>query len=107
MYIVGMYVAIDPDSFDLVVPEIKSMCHIEIKSQDPETGKLLLNVASNDELEHKYTFETIRSLPFVMEAEIIYFYQYKDVEYTQNRSDLAQSATQLYKSYNTIIHTRH
>ena len=107
MYIVGLYVAIDPDSFDLVVPEIKSMCHIELKSQDPSTGKLLVTVASDDEQEHKHTFERIRSLPFVMEADIIYFYHYNEPEYALSQPGITHSAAQLYKSYNAIIHTRH
>ena len=107
MYITGLYVAIDPDSFDLVVPEISSMCQIELKSQDPLTGKLLLTIASNDELEHKLVFETIRSLPFVMEAEIIYFYHYNDPDHAISQPELSHSVSQLYKRYNAIIHTHH
>ena len=107
MYIVGLYVAIDPDSFDLMVPEIKSMPSIEIKSLDPITGRLLINVAGSDEHQQKDIFEKIRALPFVMEAEIIYFYHYEESDYAANRPNDHHSARQLYKSYNAIVHTQH
>ena len=107
MYIVGLYIAIDPDSFELVVPEIRSMWHIELKSQDPVTGKLLVTVATDNEQEQKNTIERIKCLPFVMEAEIIYFYCYKDPDNAFDRTETTHSASQLYKSYNAIIHTQH
>lgn len=107
MYIAGLYVAIDPDSFDLMVPEIKSMPSIEIKSQDPVNGRLLVNVAGSNEHQQKDIFEKIRTLPFVMEAQIIYFYHDEESDYAENQSNDHHSARQLYKSYNAIVHTQH
>lgn len=114
MYIVGLFVIVDPESFDLVVPEIKSFCDIEIKSQNQESGTLVLAIASDSEQQNKAQFDKIKSLPFVMEAEIMYFYRYDETEDTQaepasgkSANDLVNQALQTYSSYNSIIHTRH
>ena len=111
MYIVGMFVIVDPDSFDLVVPEIKSFCNVDIKLKDQELGKLVLAITSSNEQQNKLIFEKIKSLPFVMAAEIIYFYRY-DEEVTESTeiedsNNITNKELQTYKSYNSIIHTRH
>ena len=111
MYIVGMFVLVDPDSFDLVVPEIKSLCDVEVKLKDQELGKLVLAITSSNEQQNKQLFDNIRSLPFVMAAEVIYFYRYDEVETEsadiEEENNLATKDLQTYKSYNSIIHTQH
>jgi len=111
MYIVGMFVLVDPDSFDLLVPEIKSLCDVEIKLKDQELGKLVLAITSNSEQQNKQMFDKIKSLPFVMAAEIIYFYRYDEEETApaelEGENNLASKELQTYKSYNSIIHTQH
>lgn len=111
MYIVGMFVLVDPDSFELVVPEINSLCNVEIKLKDQDSGKLVLAITSSDEQQNKLMFEKIKSLPFVMAAEIIYFYRYDELEdeteVDEGGNNLASKEIQTYKSYNSIIHTRH
>jgi len=108
MYIAGLYIAIDPDAFDLIVPEIRSMYHIELKSLNPSSGKLLVQIASDEEKEQKQALDIIKALPFVMAAEIIYFYQNTESDENARQStDIAQNTSQLYKSYNAIVHTRH
>ena len=111
MYIVGMFVLVDPDSFELVVPEIKSLCDVDIKFKDQELGKLVLAITSNSEQHNKILFEKIKSLPFVMTAEIIYFYRYDEEEpdstEVKESNNMSNKELQTYKSYNSIIHTRH
>jgi nitrate reductase NapAB chaperone NapD len=111
MYIIGLFVIVDPDSFDLVVPEIRSFCDIEIKSQNPESGILVVAIASDNEQQNKQLFDRIKSLPFVVETQIMYFYRYDEEEATHTsrakNNDLVSKALQTYSSYNSIIHTRH
>ncbi|MCI0507074.1 MAG: chaperone NapD [Gammaproteobacteria bacterium] len=116
MYIIGLFVIVDPDSIDLVVPEINSFCDVEIKLQNRESGTLVLAITNGDERYNKSLFDRIKALPFVMDAEIMYFYRYNtDVETDfagskraqRTRSDLMSKALQTYSSYNSIIHTRH
>lgn len=111
MYIVGMFVMVDPDSFELVMPEIKSLCNVDVKLKDQESGKLVLAITTSHEQENKLIFEKIKSLPFVMAAEIIYFYRYDELEdeteVDEGENNLARKEIQTYKSYNSIIHTRH
>ena len=113
MYIIGLFVIVDPDSFDLVVPEITSFCDIDMKLQDRESGRLVLAITSSDEQHNKFLFDKIKSLPFVMEAEIMYFYRYDEEAGTDTSaaektgSDMVSRALQTYSSYNSIIHTRH
>ena len=54
MYIIGLFVIVDPDSFDLVVPEIRSFCDLEIKSQNRESGALVVAIASQDEQQNNH-----------------------------------------------------
>lgn len=111
MFIVGMFVLVAPDSYDLVVPEINSLCNVEIKLKDQESGKLVLAITSSHEQQNKRMFEKIKSLPFVMAAEIIYFYRYDEEEdetlVDEGGNNPARKELQTYKSYNSIIHTRH
>ncbi|WP_455200779.1 chaperone NapD [Kaarinaea lacus] len=110
MYIVGMFVMVDPDSFDLVVPEIKSFCNVDVQIKDQESGKLVLAITTSHEQKNKLIFEKIKSLPFVTAAEIIYFYRYDEMEdetVGEEGNNLARKELQTYKSYNSIIHTRH
>ena len=113
MYIVGLFIIVDPASFDLVLPEIRSFCDIEIKSQNQESGAVVLAIASETEQQNKLLFEKIKSLPFVMEAEIMYFYRddekedLRESEPEGSQNDLVSKALQIYSSYNSIIHTRH
>ena len=99
MYIVGMFVLVDPDSFDLVVPEVKSLCSVEIKLMDQELGKMVLAVTSTSERQNKLVFDKIRSL--------------RDDETETELGDLAEEndpnskELQTYRSYNSIIHTQH
>lgn len=111
MYIVGLFVIVDPDSYDLVVPEINSFCDIEIKVQNPDAGSLVLAIVSDDEQHNKFLFDKIKSLPFVMEAEIMYFYRDDGdnglEDANQSNDDIVSKALRTYASYNSITHTRH
>ena len=111
MYIVGMFVLVDPDSFDLVVPEVKSLCSVEIKLMEQELGKMVLAVTSSSEQQNKLVFDKIKSLPFVMAAEVIYFYRDDELETElgdlDEENDLNSKELQTYRSYNSIIHTQH
>lgn len=109
MFTVGLYLQIDPDSFDLVVPEIQSMPHIEVEVMEEESGKLLVSVSGDSESEDKQLIDAIKSLPFVMAAEIIYFQYYNDDDTGSvvSSDDAVDKADRTYKSYNFIVHTQH
>lgn len=111
MYILGLFVIVDPESFDLVFPEIQSFNDIEIKVQNPQLGTLVLAVSSEDEQRHKILFDKIKSLPFVMNTEIMYFYRDDDdndlADTVGNSEDSVSRVLKTYTSYNSITHTRH
>jgi len=111
MYILGLFVIVDPESYDLVIPEIQSFNDVEIKVQNPELGTLVLAVSGEDEQRNKILFDKIRSLPFVIDTEIMYFYHDDGdndlVDSVGNSEDTVSRVLKTYASYNSITHTRH
>lgn len=107
MFTIGLYLLIDPDSFDLVLPEIQSMCHIDIVATESHAGKLMLSVSGDDERQDKQIIDNIRLLPFVMEAEIVYFQYAPEEDVISSVDATADKSARTYKSYNYILHTQH
>jgi len=111
MYILGLFVIVDPESYDLVIPEIQSFNDVEIKVQNPELATLVLAVSGEDEQRNKILFDKIRSLPFVIDTEIMYFYHDDGdndlIDSVGNSEDTVSRVLKTYASYNSITHTRH
>ncbi|MGD8568097.1 MAG: chaperone NapD [Gammaproteobacteria bacterium] len=107
MYTIGLYLQIDPDCFDLVMPEIQSMYHIDIVTMEPESGKMMLSVSGDDERQDKQIIDNIRSLPFVMATEIVYFQYTCEGDLVSRTEATADKSAPTYKRYNYILHTQH
>lgn len=108
MYIAGIFVQVDAQAFDLVVPDISSMCHVEVTITDAESGRLLLSVHGDNERQDKQIIEKIRSLPFVIAAEIIYFQYMDEQDLDSNGAKrVADDATYSCEQLDFLLHTLH
>ena len=107
MYIVGLFLIVDPECFDLVAPDIETMCHVEIKYSEPDSGQIMLSVYGDNEQQDKQIIEKIRSLPFVITAEIIYFQYYDELDTGSGVDNITDKSSRTYKSFNYILHTQH
>ncbi|HEY5604343.1 MAG TPA: chaperone NapD [Gammaproteobacteria bacterium] len=119
MYIIGLFVIVDPDSYDLVVPEINSFYGCEIKIQNRESGAMLLAITGSDERYNNSLFNKIKALPFVTEAGIMYFYhEGKDANVDtfvpkevrtelEMPADSAGGTTPSYRGLSEIFRSRH
>lgn len=116
MYLVGTLVLVDPVAFELVIPEIKSFCDVDIVHEKPQSGSLMIELTCTSLTRCKRLINKIGSLPFVSFVEIIYFYHSVDMEIESGGNDdetefevndTQVNTQQTSFEYGSLVHTRH
>jgi len=84
MNLVGVFAIIDDTVFDDTLTEVNSLCGVAVDFKDPSSGTVLLTISGSSRNEQKIIFDKLKALPFVINAEIVYFYRSDDEQMNQS-----------------------